>query len=115
MSELNVELDRQSLRGFLAQLEKELPEDLLRIREPVRTKLEMTSLVFELERLGRSPVVVFENVEGHTMPVVTNIAANRRVLAWHSASRRRNCRRRSASAAPATSPSSRSTARRGTT
>jgi 2,5-furandicarboxylate decarboxylase 1 len=80
-SGLNSDLDRQSLRGFLAQLEKELPDELLRIREPVRTKLEMTSLVFELERLGKSPVVVFENVEGHAMPVVTNVAGNRRVLA----------------------------------
>ena len=83
MSDLNSEpnLDNQSLRGFLAQLEKELPDELLRIREPVRTKLEITSLVYELERLGKSPVVVFENVEGHTMPVVTNVAGNRRVLA----------------------------------
>jgi UbiD family decarboxylase len=80
-SGVNSDLDRQSLRGFLAQLERELPDELLRIREPVRTKLEMTSLVFELERLGKSPVVVFENVEGHAMPVVTNVAGNRRVLA----------------------------------
>jgi 2,5-furandicarboxylate decarboxylase 1 len=81
MSDLNSDLDRQSLRGFLARLQKELPDELLRIREPVKTRLEMTSLVFELERLGKSPVVVFENVEGHSMPVVTNVAGNRRVLA----------------------------------
>ena len=81
MADLNSELDRQSLRGFLARLENELPDELLRIREQVGTKLEMTSLVYELERLGKSPVVVFENVEGHTMPVVTNVAGNRRVLA----------------------------------
>ena len=76
---------------------------MLRIREPVGTKLEMTSLVFELERLGKSPVVVFENVEGHAMPVVTNVAGNRRVLALGARRRRRpSCRPRSASAAPAT-------------
>jgi hypothetical protein len=75
------DLDKQSLRGFLAQLKKELPEELLRIQEPVRTHLDITSLVYELERLGKSPVVVFENIEGHTMPVVTNIAGNRKVLA----------------------------------
>jgi UbiD family decarboxylase len=75
------DLDRQSLRGFLAQLEKELPEELLRITEPVRTHLDITSLVYELERLGKSPVVVFDNIEGHSMPVVTNIAGNRKVLA----------------------------------
>jgi UbiD family decarboxylase len=74
-------LDRQSLRGFLAQLEDELPEELLRITEPVRTHLDITSLVYELEHLGKSPVVVFDNIEDHSMPVVTNIAGNRKVLA----------------------------------
>lgn len=60
---------------------RDFPDELLRIRVPVRTHLDITSLVFELERTGRSPVVVFENVEGHTMPVVTNIAGNRKLLA----------------------------------
>jgi 2,5-furandicarboxylate decarboxylase 1 len=73
--------DRQSMRGFISEIERAMPEEVLRLREPVRTRLEMTSLVFELERMGRSPIVVFESVEGHTMPVVTNIAGNRKVLA----------------------------------
>jgi 2,5-furandicarboxylate decarboxylase 1 len=74
-------VDDQSLRGFLGMVEREFPDEILRIREPVRTRLDMTSLVFELERAGRNPVVVYENVEGHAMPVVTNIAGNRRLLA----------------------------------
>ena len=72
---------RQSLRGFLAMVERDFPEEILRIRAPVRTNLDITSLVFELEHAGRSPVVVYENVEGHSMPVVTNIAGNRKLLA----------------------------------
>src|SRR5262249_47274357 len=40
-----------------------------------------TATVFELERAGRSPVVVFERVEGFDMPVVTNIAGNRKLIA----------------------------------
>jgi 2,5-furandicarboxylate decarboxylase 1 len=75
------ETARQSLRGFLAMVERDFPEELLRIRGPVRTHLDITSLVFELERAGKSPVVIYENVEGHTMPVVTNIAGNRKLLA----------------------------------
>ncbi len=75
------ELDKQSLRGFLAQVERDLPDEILRIREPVRTHLDITSLVYELEHQGRSPLVVFEKVEGHDMPVVTNVAGNRRLLA----------------------------------
>jgi 2,5-furandicarboxylate decarboxylase 1 len=74
-------LDSQSLRGFLQRLEKELPDELLRITEPVSPRLEITSLIYELERLGKSPVVVLESVTGHAMPVVTNVAGNRRVLA----------------------------------
>ena len=75
------DIARQSLRGFLAMVERDLPDEILRIRAPVRTELDITSLVFELERAGRSPVVVYENVEGHSIPVVTNIAGNRNLLA----------------------------------
>jgi 2,5-furandicarboxylate decarboxylase 1 len=73
--------DNQSLRGFLASTERLFPEEILRIREPVSRDLEMTSVVFELDRIGRSPVVIFENVAGSKMPVVTNIAGNRKLLA----------------------------------
>ena len=74
-------VDKQGLRGFLKQVEEENPDQLLRISAEVSTHLDITSTVLELERHGRSPVVVFENVEGHTMPVVTNIAGNRTLLA----------------------------------
>ena len=73
--------DRQSLRGFLGMVERDFPDELLRVRTPVRADLDITSLVFELERAGRSPVVLYENVEGHVMPVVTNVAGNRALLA----------------------------------
>ena len=73
--------ESQSLRAFLDMVERDFPEELLRIRVPVRQELDVTSLVFELERAGRSPVVVYENVEGFKMPIVTNIAGNRRLLA----------------------------------
>ena len=73
--------ENQSLRGFLAMVARDYPEEILRIKVPVRTHLDMTSLVFELEHAGKSPVVVYENVEGHTMPVVTNIAGSRKLLA----------------------------------
>ena len=73
--------ESQSLRGFLAMVERDYPEEFLRIKAPVRTYLDMTSLVFELDQAGKSPVVLYENVEGHTMPVVTNIAGSRKLLA----------------------------------
>jgi 2,5-furandicarboxylate decarboxylase 1 len=73
--------DNQSLRGFIEQTEKTDPANVLRIREPVSQQLEMTATVFELDRLNRSPVVIFEKVTGFDMPVVTNVAGNRDLLA----------------------------------
>ena len=71
----------QSLRGFLEMVEQEYPADFVRISDPVRRELDITSTVFEFERNGKSPVVMFENVEGFDLPVVTNVAGNRRLLA----------------------------------
>jgi 2,5-furandicarboxylate decarboxylase 1 len=73
--------DNQSLRGFLRMVETRYPEDIVRIRGTVDPKFDMTAMVFELERAGKNPVVVFENVAGYDIPVVTNIAANRKLLA----------------------------------
>ena len=73
--------DNQSLRGFIEQTEMTDPANVLRIREPVSQQLEMTATVFELDRLNRSPVVIFEKVTGFDMPVVTNVAGNRDLLA----------------------------------
>ena len=69
------------MRGFLEIVERDYPEELVRVTEPVRQELDITSAVFEFERAGRNPVVIFENVEGFDMPVVTNLAGNRRLLA----------------------------------
>jgi UbiD family decarboxylase len=41
----------------------------------------MTAIVYELERSNKSPVVILEKINGYEMPVVANVAANRRLLA----------------------------------
>jgi len=71
----------QSLRGFLRMVEQDFPEEIVRFREPVGRRLDITSTVFEFERAGRYPILIFDHVEGFDIPVVTNIAANRRLLA----------------------------------
>ena len=71
----------QSLRGFLNMVENDFPADFVRVSNPVRRELDITSSVFEFERNGKSPVLMFENVEGFDNPVVTNTAGNRRLLA----------------------------------
>jgi UbiD family decarboxylase len=76
-----VNFDSQSLRGFLQMVEAQYPEELLRIHEPVDTRFEMTAIVFELERAGKSPVIIFQKPSPKGMPVVTNVAGNRKLLA----------------------------------
>ncbi|MEC8726728.1 MAG: UbiD family decarboxylase [Pseudomonadota bacterium] len=70
----------QTLRGFIANIEANLPNEFLRINAPVKRDLDITSTVFELERNGKSPLLFFENVEGFDLPVVTNVAGNRDLL-----------------------------------
>jgi UbiD family decarboxylase len=74
-------VDTQSLRGFLKMVETDYPDQLLRISEGVDLRFDMTSVVFELERAGKNPVIIFERPAGFNIPVVTNVAANRRLLA----------------------------------
>jgi UbiD family decarboxylase len=74
-------LDRQSLRGFLHMVETEYPDELLRIQQAVESRFEMTAIVYELERFNKNPVVILEKINGYEMPVVANVAANRRLLA----------------------------------
>jgi UbiD family decarboxylase len=74
-------IDNQSLRGFLRMVETSYPEEFLRITQEVDTRFDSTSMLFELDRAGRSPVVYFERLKGRTMPVVTNVAGNRKLLA----------------------------------
>jgi len=81
MSNYHADLNKQGLRGYLEFVKANHPNQLLCIAEPVKSKYEMTAIVFELERAGRSPVIVFENVIGYDMPVVTNVAGNRMLLA----------------------------------
>ena len=77
----NVDSDNQSLRGFLRLVETEYPDELLRVREPIDLRFDATALVFELDHAGKSPVIVFENVRGSAMQLVTNVAGNRKLLA----------------------------------
>lgn len=60
----------QSLRDFIAALEK--TGQLKRVKEPVSTTLEMTEIGTRLIA-ENGPAVLFENVTGHTMPVLINL------------------------------------------
>lgn len=74
--------DNQSLRGFIEAVGKAYPEEILRISEPVSQNLETTSMVLELDRMNKNPIVMFEKMAGFDMPVVTNTTGNRKLLAF---------------------------------
>ncbi len=72
---------RQSLRGFVSALEQAHPGEVVRITEPVDLAYQTQALALELERRRRFPVLIFEQVRGHSIPVVSNVMASRRGLA----------------------------------
>jgi len=67
----------RSLGDFLAALEAQ--GDLVRVRAPISRDLEISELTQRVHRAD-GPALLFENVAGATMPVVTNVlGATRRI------------------------------------
>jgi UbiD family decarboxylase len=72
---------KQDLRSFVQDFAAAFPEDVIRVDNPVDLKYDIMALVLEYERRRRFPILFFEHVEGHEIPVVCNIIAGRRCLA----------------------------------
>ncbi len=66
------------LRDFMAQLEK--IGELKRITHPVSPELEMTEICDRVLKAG-GPAILFENVTGHTLPVLANLFGTPRRVA----------------------------------
>jgi 2,5-furandicarboxylate decarboxylase 1 len=66
----------RDLRGFLAFLEQHHPDQLFYVDREVDPRFEVTALLASLERQKRYPVVVFRNVRGSSIPLVTNVHAS---------------------------------------
>jgi 2,5-furandicarboxylate decarboxylase 1 len=71
----------QSLRGFISLLDRTHPGEVVRIAEPVDLAYQMQALALELERRRRFPVLIFEQVRGQSIPVISNVMASRKGLA----------------------------------
>ena len=69
------------LRDFINAVEREDPENVLRISEQVGTEYEITASALELEKQGKAPLLIFENVAGYDHTVVTNVFGSRRKYA----------------------------------
>ena len=69
----------RDLPSFLAFLEER--GELVRVTEPVSPVLEITEVADRLVKRG-GPAVLFENVEGSSMPVAINLYGTRQRMAW---------------------------------
>ena len=69
----------RDLREFIAFLESK--GDLRRISAPVSAELEMTEIAYRSLRAD-GPALLFENVDGHDMPVAINLFCSERRMNW---------------------------------
>ncbi len=74
-------MNQQDWRAFIDQVEKSDSSQLLRIRDEIRPAYEVTAFMAELQRQGSSPLVIFENVKGYSLPVITNLSGSRARIA----------------------------------
>jgi UbiD family decarboxylase len=70
------------LRAFVETYGRAHPSEVLRITEPVDLEYDVQAVALDLERRRRFPVLVFERVRGHQTPIVANVMASRRSLAF---------------------------------
>jgi 2,5-furandicarboxylate decarboxylase 1 len=64
------------LRGFIAYLEAEHPAEVVRITTEVDPKFGVSGILERLERDGKFPLVIFENVKGSAIPLIANMHAS---------------------------------------
>ena len=71
----------QDLRRFLETIEARRPELVLRVKQEVSAKWELSAIQKRLEADCKLPIIIFEKVAGYAMPVVVNLFASKEHLA----------------------------------
>ena len=69
------------LRTFLAELETNHPELLIKFTEEVPLDYTSTAVSVELEKQGRDAAIFFENIKGHKHSLVANLSASLDLMA----------------------------------
>ncbi len=72
----------QDLRSFVDAYGRAHPGEVIRIPQPVSIEYDVMAVVLEYERQRRYPILLFEQVTGHDIPIVANVVASRRALAF---------------------------------
>ena len=75
-------MDRQSLRHFVAAYEATSPAEVVRIPDAVSLDYDVMAVVLEYERRRRYPILLFEKVATSDIPIIANVVASRRALAF---------------------------------
>ncbi len=70
-------MSQQDWRSFIQQVEESDHFQVIRVKDKISPAYEMTAFVAELESHGTSPLVIFENVKGYSIPVVANLLGSR--------------------------------------
>jgi UbiD family decarboxylase len=71
----------EDFRSFLREMEETKEGGFIRITKEVDTRYEVSAIITKLEEARQVPLLFFENVKGHSMPVAVNCYADRGRLA----------------------------------
>lgn len=66
----------ESLGEYIAFLEKNFPDEVIRVTREVNPIFEVTAILAKLEKINQFPCVIFENVKGSSIPLVANMHAS---------------------------------------
>jgi UbiD family decarboxylase len=75
-------MSSQDIRSFIAAYGDAHPGEVVRVGEPVSIEHDVMALVLEYERRRRYPILLFDAVRGYDIPIVCNVVASRRALAF---------------------------------
>lgn len=67
-----------TLRRFIDQVAADDPDSVWHIHDRINLDHDATAITMELERLGRSPVLWFDDVAGYPFPVICNLFGDRK-------------------------------------
>jgi len=67
----------EDFRSFLKEMEDTKEGGFIRIQKEIDTRYELAAIVTKLEQARQIPLLFFEKVKGHIMPVVVNCYADR--------------------------------------
>ncbi len=63
----------RDLRSYLEKVERFLPDQLVKVKEPLSHEYDVTRRIEEMARMPGNPALILENVKGFSQPVLVNV------------------------------------------